>query len=764
MNTKMLIKWGLTIALSVAAVMAFGQLIPRADGEGSAIIIPGRATIPEWGTQQVIYTVGSSGISQGGGVKIQFPKSWHAALNPLSLDPTEDYYVSATTSRPGAEIVLSVAHVGIDGREDTMDFTATLTMEGQDLVAGDIITYTFGDQSGEGRGVRPGAKAGGGNVRIASDSDGDGSYIVLTDPLQVKTVARSADHLAVVAPSIVTQGTPFALAVVAQDEWFNAADGYTGTVSFSSTDQTADLPAPYTFTPADRSIRAFTVTLNTLGSHWITVTDPVLTPGGVNSNPIDCRETAPSLQPYWGDIHSHTDFSHDAYGFAKAAFDHARDIARLDFYGTTDHTYAHGVEYTPSEWEKTRRLVSEYYQPGKFVTLLSYEWTIIAPYGHHNVYFRGTEEEILRGKDYPTLEELWAALEDKEALTIPHSTGKRFTTGPSGSTAVDWSYGNEQLQTTVEIYSKHGQSEYYDPDHPLSYENLSLHGTSVAGPHYAQDAWAAGQQLGVIASTDDHSARPGQPHRGLAAVYVEDLTREAIFDAIAAKHTYATTGQRILLDFKVDGHMMGESYTVTLPHSPAIEVRVVGTDLLDFVEVVKYDGITYTVPYSVTQPGSREVCFTYVDSDFKHAGLYYVRLQQVNEVEGRIVMAWSSPVWVSPRSLTVEPLTLSAVLNPGDTATRTLTISNAGTADLTWGLAENPPVGWLSEAPTNGTVAPSDSTDVAVSFDATGLGQGDYSTDLVIYSNAPDDVTVPVFVEVQEVELNIYLPLIMRNY
>jgi hypothetical protein len=143
---------------------------------------------------------------------------------------------------------------------------------------------------------------------------------------------------------------------------------------------------------------------------------------------------------------------------------------------------------------------------------------------------------------------------------------------------VDWTYQNERLQTTVEIYSEHGQSEYYDRKHPLSYENCSS-GTSSNDPHYARDAWVAGQRLGVIASSDDHSASPGRPYKGLAAVYAENLTR--------------------------------------------------------------------TVPYSVTQPGSREVSFTYVDSDFNFVALYYLRVQQVNEVGGRIGMAWSSPIWVS---------------------------------------------------------------------------------------------------------------------
>jgi hypothetical protein len=646
MTRREFLRYSTLLGMSLT-VMAFRGPMSWADGEGSASVTPGSAQVREWGTQQVIYTVGSSGIAQGGGLKIQFPKSWHGPQKStgLNLDPADNYYVSATTSRPGAEIVLSVAKIGIDDRADENDWTATLTVEGQSLTPGDVITYIFGDQSGGGWGVQAGKKAQVENVRIASDSDGDGSYVELADLPQIETVAEPAEKLAVIAPSIVAQGEPFELAVVAQDTFYNAADSYTGTVTFVSTDPTAQLPDAYTFTPADGGIKTFTVTLNTLGAHWITVTDPILALGGVDSNPIDCRETAPSLQLYWGDIHSHTDFSDDGYGLPEAAFQHARDVARLDFYATTDHTYREGIEYTDAEWERTRQLVNEYYRPGEFATLLAYEWTIITPYGHHNVYFRGTEDEILRGEDYPTLEELWAALEGKEALTIPHHTGKIFK---EQDTAVDWSYRHKEFQTTVEIYSRQGQSEYYDPSHPLSYEQFYSSASSVDGPHYARDAWVAGQQLAVIASSDCHSARPGRPYTGLAAVYAENLTREAIFDAIAAKRTYGTTGLRILLDFKVDGHMMGESYEVELPHSPTIEARVVGTDPLDFVEVVKYDGITYTVPYSVTQPASREVNFTYVDSNLNRRGLYYLRVQQTNQVSGRIVMAWSSPVWVGP--------------------------------------------------------------------------------------------------------------------
>ena len=93
------------------------------------------------------------------------------------------------------------------------------------------------------------------------------------------------DHLILNAPTIASSGTPFSITARAEDAYGNTASGYTGTVSFSSSDPAAFLPTPYTFTSADLGAKTLgRVILRATGTQTITVTDNA---GRVDvSNPI----------------------------------------------------------------------------------------------------------------------------------------------------------------------------------------------------------------------------------------------------------------------------------------------------------------------------------------------------------------------------------------------------------------------------------------------------------------------------------------------
>ena len=82
-----------------------------------------------------------------------------------------------------------------------------------------------------------------------------------------------ATSLVASAPGSTTAGAGLGVTVTAKDAYGNIATGYTGTVSFTSTDGQAGLPAAYGFVGADNGSRVFTATLKTAPSQTVSVTD-----------------------------------------------------------------------------------------------------------------------------------------------------------------------------------------------------------------------------------------------------------------------------------------------------------------------------------------------------------------------------------------------------------------------------------------------------------------------------------------------------------
>jgi len=133
----------------------------------------------------------------------------------------------------------------------------------------------------------------------------------------------------------------------------------------------------------------------------------------------------------------------------------------------------------------------------------------------------------------------------------------------------------------LEIYSEHGNAESIDG--PFPYIRHSMGGRW--SKNTLQDALSDGHRIGVVASTDEHLGYPGAYGEGLAAVLAEDLTRESIFSAIKQRRTYAVSGDRINLNFRLNGHYMGEE----IPFIGRREVTVdaSGWDKIDRIEVLK---------------------------------------------------------------------------------------------------------------------------------------------------------------------------------
>ena len=87
------------------------------------------------------------------------------------------------------------------------------------------------------------------------------------------TTNSSVTHFSISATTTDTAGAAFTITVTALDGSNNAVPGYVGTVSFSSSDGTALLPASYTFLASDKGVHTFSVKLDTAGNETVTATD-----------------------------------------------------------------------------------------------------------------------------------------------------------------------------------------------------------------------------------------------------------------------------------------------------------------------------------------------------------------------------------------------------------------------------------------------------------------------------------------------------------
>lgn len=91
--------------------------------------------------------------------------------------------------------------------------------------------------------------------------------------ISVTASSVAAASFAVTGFPATTAGAAQNFTVSVRDAFGNLSTGYTGTVTFSSSDVKAGLPASYTFNAADAGVHIFSATLKTAGAQSITVKD-----------------------------------------------------------------------------------------------------------------------------------------------------------------------------------------------------------------------------------------------------------------------------------------------------------------------------------------------------------------------------------------------------------------------------------------------------------------------------------------------------------
>ena len=246
---------------------------------------------------------------------------------------------------------------------------------------------------------------------------------------------------------------------------------------------------------------------------------------------LKAQETA----RYWGDLHGQ---SEETVGTNSANdyFAFARDKSFIDIAGHQGNDF----QVTDAFWAELNRLTAAYEAPGKFLAIPGYEWSgNTGMGGDRNVFYRREGRPIHRSSQiliedtaaenttHYRADALFDALRNEDAIVIAH-VGGRYA---------DIAIAHDgRIERAVEVHSTWGTFEWL-----------------------AHDAFANGYRIGIVAHSDDHKGRQGAARPGastfgavggLTCYLMPELTRDAWFSCVRARHHYGTTGVRLFLDVR----------------------------------------------------------------------------------------------------------------------------------------------------------------------------------------------------------------------
>ena len=533
-----------------------------------------------WQTVRQTYTVGEIPVEPGGGFLVgrHFQSYWFpSGTNFQTEDPGGEGYVTIQSSNSEARFEAgTIEWYGLHGIAEVGTPPVVFRLTGTRLEPGDRVTITYGDTTGGSQGLRIQNYSNDAvPLPLYLDFKGNDNFLFL--PLQTYQVAgREVFAVHGFAPSTVETGETFTVSVRSEDRHLNRASGPIPAYRVKVNGKE--------FSRIEADEQAITlleeVRFDEPGVYRFGFESPEGTITG-HSNPIWVRPGHEN-HVFWGDTHGHSGFA-EGLGTPDAYFRFAREDSRLDFLTHSEHD-AWMDDY---EWEVLRSNVQRFHAEGEFIAFLGYEWTVSTRVGgHHNVLFRTPEgRKRVPLQSARVLSQLYQRLaqenDPEDVLIIPHA-----------HQAGEWRMSHPVMERLVEIMSGHGNFEWF-------------------GRRYLE----FGHQVGFIAASDDHFSHPGYSapflyaytqRSGLAAVQAPEKTSSAIFDALRARRTYATTGQRIILDLNLNGSPMGSRTEFSLTRR--IQGQVMGTAPIDKVTLVKNGKDVESRDFlTVTSGGSRRV-------------------------------------------------------------------------------------------------------------------------------------------------------------
>ena len=527
------------------------------------------------------WTVGSRPVSRGGGILVA--KHFMTDHPPYQTDePAAANYVTITSSSADARFVTEQRPVfGMHGGFRRPQPALFFRLASGRLQPGDTVTVTYGARSGGGPGLLMPSFSSDRMpfpLYLAFDESSQ-LYSLPIQPVRVTGSALAGVHA--FAPSVVRPGETFSVSIRAQDRYYNRAQPpYPAWDLYANGERIARVAAGREAIVVAEGIR-----LDTPGVYRLSVRS---TDGSVQGRGNPILVDADARRIFWGDTHGHSGFA-EGIGTPERFMTWAKEDARLDWVTHSEHD----IWMDDREWQVLKDMVRDYSEEGRFIAYLGYEWTTHFRFGgHHNVLFRtAANRQRIPMQFFPVLSDLYAGLranhDPRDVVVIPHAHNPG-----------DYRMSDPRLEPLVEIMSQHGTFEWF-------------------GRAYLSH----GHQVGFTAASDNHLSQPGytapkgsslSQRGGLGAIFASELSRNAIFDGMKAADAYATTGERMILDVRLNGSPMGKR--VPFEKKRRIEGRVIGTAPIESITIFRNDEVIWEKDYLLKKEGP-----------YRHREVFYLR-------------------------------------------------------------------------------------------------------------------------------------------
>jgi len=545
------------------------------------------------------YEVGASGLADGAWLKVTFKFYSDWALFQCD-DPQGANYLSAEyQARPlfagESQATVQSLNVRFDQKGHERPFQKAILIDIIDgyIKPGDHIFIRLGDR-----------RAGGPGTRVQTfieedfrfrgyiDPTGTSRFAAIPGDTVIHIISGPPAKLVVLVPPLVKTGEVFPLLVRAEDCWGNVCRDLAGSLQLEYHRDNGEASHAFHLVSEERredgcsSLLQASFACSFPQQGWAVIrqqlrftSDECITFQALfperflQSEPyhIKAEQHLPYARPFFADLHVHSD---NTIGTNSTAYNflYGRDVAGLDVLGYT----ANDFHITEQSWAKDVELCREITREGEFLCFPGTEWCgNSAVGGDHNVIFLGDDVlfpfdrqgQVLRSFEWNEemknnalvpgawpIDKLYEAyLQDADnVLLIPHVGGRRAI--------LDWHH--PRLERLIEVGSAWGHF-----------------------PWFFQEAISRGYKLGVSAAGDEHRGRsgggtPGSAvfgvKGGITGVIAPTLTKEAIKDALLRRHTWATTGERVVALLSSGEHIQGDEFVVSKAFPLEIHYRFIG--------------------------------------------------------------------------------------------------------------------------------------------------------------------------------------------